>query len=237
MKHPPEPLTDDEMNRLLTASSNNLFYNTLFQLARNTGRRLGEFYGVQVKIKIGEVETDKKKKVYTNEGKQIEVPIKKTLYKYSNKFDYGLKVKDIIFVDDGTSIMKTWILKRRNFVQDESIVPREVTNLLKTFIRVNKLTLEDHLFHRVGYRAIQKAVQSYGKKANINKNVSFHSFRHFFITDLLKKGWSHDKIKKITGHKSIMSISSYDHVLTSDLKKQLLEDLDSQKNPGGSKTF
>lgn len=219
-----EPLTKEEMDSLLLAASDNLYYNTLFNVARKTGRRLGEFYGVEEKIKIGE-KVIGKKKVYDKDGNQIEVDKTRDVFKATGTYNYGLKVKDIIFQDDGTAIMKTWVLKRRNFVQDETHLPKELTTLIKTFIRKQKLGLEDYLFRSKSYRAIQNAVTSYAKKAGIQKVVAFHSFRHTLITHLLKKGWSYDKIQKVTGHLSAASLATYDHVLSSDIKDKLNEDL------------
>lgn len=220
-----EPLTKEEMDSLLLAASDNLYYNTLFNVARKTGRRLGEFYGVEEKIKIGE-KIIGKKKVYDQNGNQIEVDKKRDVFKATGKYNYGLKVKDIIFQDDGTAIMKTWVLKRRNFVQDETHLPKDLATLLRTFIRKKKLGLDDYLFRSKSYRAIQNAVTSYAKKAAIKKVVAFHSFRHTLITHLLKKGWSYDKIQKVTGHLSTASLATYDHVLSSDIKDKLNEDLE-----------
>ena len=225
MKKAPELLTEEEVNKLLVATSDKIFYYTLFRLARVTGRRLGEFYGVEDKILIGEKVLDKTKKVYAESGKQIEVHIKRKIYKKLGTFKYGLQVKDFLFQKDGTGIMKTWVLKRGNYQQDESILPVEVCLLVKRFIREYKLKLDDHMFRKVTYRAIQNAPGRFAKKAGLTKNVSFHSFRHFTITQLLKKDWSYNKIQKVTGHRSIQSIQAYDHVISRDLKEDLLRDL------------
>jgi integrase/recombinase XerD len=48
-KTPIIPMTREEMNRLIDASIGNDFYYLLFKLARKTGRRLGEYYEIQVK--------------------------------------------------------------------------------------------------------------------------------------------------------------------------------------------
>jgi len=221
----PEPLEKEEMDSLLLSASNNLYYNTLFQLAKNTGRRLGEFYGVEIKEKIGEKVVGRKK-VYSQEGNQIEVDKKRNIMKYSGKFEYGLKVKDIVFQNDGTAIMRTWVLKRRNYIQDESQLDKDLTRLVDSYIKKSKLKSEDYLFRTKTYRAIQNAVTQYGKKAGIKKKVTFHSFRHYFITHLLKKGWTYPQVAKMTGHKAVASIGSYDHVLSSDLKDKLKKDME-----------
>jgi len=224
-KKAPEPLTTEEMQRLLNASSKSPFYYMLFNLAKTTGRRLGEFYGVEDKTLNGE-KIIGKKKVYTDSGNQIEVNKTLKVYKPTGNFQYGMQVKDFILNDDGSATIKTWVLKRRHYIQDETYVPLDVAQLIQRYIKKNNLKLEDYLFRKVSYRAIQNAVTSFAKQAGLTKNVSFHTFRHHFVTSLLKKGWSHDKIAKVTGHKSVQSINTYDHVLASDLKDKLKEDLE-----------
>ncbi len=55
------------------------------------------------------------------------------------------------------------------------------------------------------------------QKAGINHVVSFHNFRHYFVTELFKKGWTYDKIAKLTGHSSAGTLAIYDHTVASDI--------------------
>lgn len=220
VKTKPQALTKEEVDAIISVASNNDYYHTIFQLAKNTGRRLGELYGVEVKKKIGE-KIIGKKKVYTEQGNQIEVNKTRGVYKATGQFEYGLKGKDFIEQMDGTLLMKTWVLKRRNYVQDETYLNYPTSQIMKRYLKKYKIKEEDHVFRQKSYRAIQNAIQAYKNKAGINKNVSFHSFRHYFITHLLKQGWSHNEVAKVTGHKSVASITSYDHVLSKDLKEKL----------------
>lgn len=135
---------------------------------------------------------------------------------------YDVKVKD---VDFERKIMMTKVLKRRNKVMKEAILDDELIYLIKTYIRKNELKLEDYLFRKVGYRQIQNKVSSYAKKAGIPHKVSFHNFRHYFVTELFKKGWTYDKIAKLTGHGSISTLSTYDHTVASDLSEKAREDI------------
>ena len=68
-------------------------------------------------------------------------------------------------------------------------------------------------------------VKKYAKKSNIPHNVSFHNFRHYFITSLVKKGWSYDKIAKLTGHSSVGTLAHYDHSVASDIQEDALNAL------------
>lgn len=135
---------------------------------------------------------------------------------------YDVKVKDINF-DRG--IMMTKVLKRRQKIEKEAILDEELMQLIKRYISKEKLKLEDYLFRKVGYRQIQNRIIYYAKKANIPHKVSFHNFRHYFITELYKKGWTYDKIAKLTGHSSVGTLVNYDHTVASDLAKEAREDI------------
>ena len=80
--------------------------------------------------------------------------------------------------------------------------------------------MEDYLFRKVSYRQIQNKVKYYAKKANIDHNVSFHNFRHYFVTELFRAGWTYDKISKLTGHSSVGTLALYDHTVASDIASE-----------------
>lgn len=135
---------------------------------------------------------------------------------------YNVKVKDI---DLDKKIMMTLVLKRRKKVEKEAILTDECVRLLRQYIVKQHLKLEDYVFRAVSYRQIQNLIKKYAKKAAINKNVSFHNFRHYFITSLVREGWSYDKIAKLTGHTSIATLSNYDSAIASDIRKDADEAL------------
>jgi len=145
---------------------------------------------------------------------------KKTGRRLGEYFD--VKVKDLDFE---RKVMMTKVLKRRKKVEKEAILDDELIYLVKTYIRKNNLKLEDYLFRKVGYRQIQNRIASYAKKAEIKHKVSFHNFRHYFVTELFKKGWTYDKIAKLTGHSSIGTLATYDHTVASDIGDKAREDI------------
>lgn len=147
----------------------------LFMTAKTTGRRLGEYYDVQI--------------------------------------------KDIDF-DKG--IMITKVLKRKRRVEKEALLTEEVSRIIKQYVLKNKMKLEDYLFRKVTIRQIQYAVKKYAKKAEIPHNVMFHNFRHYFITELVRLGWTYDRIAKLTGHSSVGTLVHYDHAVASDLKEDAM---------------
>lgn len=130
---------------------------------------------------------------------------------------YALKVNDIDFEK---KVMMTNVLKRRALVKKEALLREDIAALLKRFIIRSKLKDEDFVFREVGYRQIQNAVAKYAEKAGIKHKVSFHNFRHYFITELVKQGWHYDRIAKLTGHSTPSTIISYDHALATDLREE-----------------
>ena len=178
MKTEPIPCTREEMDNLITASIEDDFYHLLFKTARKTGRRLGEYYDVQVK----DIDFDRK-------------------------------------------VMMTKVLKRKKKIYKEALLDDELIYLFKRYIQMKKLKLDDYIFRKVSYRQIQNKIKTFAKKAKIPHKVSFHNFRHYFITELSKRGYSHNDIAKLTGHGTIATIANYDHTIASDIREKAIKDI------------
>ena len=136
---------------------------------------------------------------------------------------YNVKVKDIDFEK---GIMNTLVLKRKQYVMKEAVLLPEALQLLKMYIRKEGLKLDDYVFRKVSKRQIHNMVKKYSKLAKIEHNVSFHNFRHYFITELVRKGWNYEKISKLTGHSSIGTLVHYDSATASDIKEDALRDVE-----------
>jgi len=175
VKTMPVPCTKEEINSIIEAAIDNDFFYMLFSIAKKTGRRLGEYYDVQVK----DVDFDKK-------------------------------------------IMMTKVLKRRKRVYKEALLDDEMIYLIKKYIQNKKLKLDDYLFREYSYRHIQNRVEFYAKKAKVPHKVSFHNFRHYLITGLIKEGFSYDQVTKVTGHGSVGTIGAYDHTIASDIREKAI---------------
>ena len=214
------PCTKEEMDKLIEVTIGHDFYYLFYMVAKTTGRRIGELFGTPEKIKIGEKIVGKR--TVSIDGKEMAIDVKRPIYKRASTYVGGVKVKDI---DLNTGMMRVWVLKRRKMIQDETILTKEVLQLIRHYIVKNKLKDNDFLFREKSYTSIQASVTRFAKLAGIDHKVSVHNFRHYFITYLKKKGWTNDKISKLTGHKSPQNISIYDHVVASDIKEDALEDL------------
>jgi hypothetical protein len=207
------PCTKEEMDKLLAAALKDDFTYLLFKVARKTGRRLGEYYG-EPELKIIGYRVFK-----DQEGN---VKKRKPVKKLTGNFVGGVQVKDMDFE---RKVMMTQILKRRQKVSKEALLDDELIYLLKKYIQQNGLKLDDYVFRRVSYRQIQNRVTNYAKKAGIPHKVSFHNFRHYFITEMFKRGYDYSQIAKLTGHSSIGTLTSYDHTVASDLRDRVIKDI------------
>jgi integrase len=116
-------------------------------------------------------------------------------------------------------------LKRRQKVLKEAILDDELVILLKRYIVGNGLKLNDYVFRKYSYGHIQYVTKAAGEEAGIPHKVSFHNFRHYFITSLIKKGWSYDQVAKLTGHSSVGTLTIYDHSVASDLREKAEKDI------------
>lgn len=176
VKGTPIPCTKEEIESMIEAAIESDFFYMFFNVAKKTGRRLGEYYDVQVK-----------------------------------DLDFDRKV------------MMTKVLKRRQKVYKEALLDDELIYLIKKYIQNNKLKLDDYLFRAYSYRHIQNRTVFYAKKAGVNHKVSFHNFRHYLITGLIREGLSYDQVSKITGHSSVGTIGVYDHTIASDIRGKAME--------------
>jgi len=137
---------------------------------------------------------------------------------------YDLKVKDIDF---DRQIMVTKVLKKRRRVESEAVLDNELCRELRKLIERNKLKPSDYVFRKYSYRTIQYRTKQFVKKVGIQKNFIFHNFRHYFITELIRNGWSLSMIQKLTGHTSLASLGIYDHVVARDIKQQAQDALNN----------
>ena len=135
---------------------------------------------------------------------------------------YEVKWEDIDF---DRKVMVTFVLKRRKKVKKEALLNDDLIHLLKRYQKQIKPKLKDYVFRKVSYRQIQNRVGYYAKRAGITHKVVFHNFRHYFVTELFKKGWTYDKIAKLTGHSTPGTLMIYDHTVASDIADEARNDI------------
>lgn len=78
---------------------------------------------------------------------------------------------------------------------------------------------EDGMYTRLTVRSVQRLVKRYSKAAGITKDVTPHTLRHSFATDLLQNGADLRSVQGLLGHANIATTQIYTHVTDPQLKK------------------
>lgn len=78
--------------------------------------------------------------------------------------------------------------------------------------------MDDGMYTRLTARSIQRLVKRYSKLAGITKDVTPHTLRHSFATDLLSNGADLRSVQGLLGHANVSTTQIYTHVTDPQLK-------------------
>ncbi len=80
--------------------------------------------------------------------------------------------------------------------------------------------------HHVMPQTLGRNIKVAAQKANLNKRVTSHIFRHSYATHLLQSGIDLRSIQELLGHKSVETTMIYTHVVSEMNKAKLVSPLD-----------
>jgi integrase/recombinase XerD len=73
----------------------------------------------------------------------------------------------------------------------------------------------------LGHRYVQRMVKRYAAKAGINKNISPHTLRHSFATDLYRETSKIRLVQKVLGHSDLSTTMIYTHIFDEEVETAL----------------
>lgn len=150
-------------------------------------------------------------------------------------FSSGLRVSELISLDkDHINLKRREFSVRGKGQKDRPVFISEKSaewlslylesrndNIQPLFIRIgssSKQLSTDGNYYRLTARSVQRLVKKYALLAGITKNVSPHTLRHSFATDLLMNGADIRSVQAMLGHSNIATTQIYTHVTDPHLK-------------------
>jgi len=128
-----------------------------------------------------------------------------------------LKISDLFFEENFIKV--TGKGNKQRLIPIGNITKQNINNyLLNSRNKIKVInTFKDHVFLNRRGKNLTRAmiftiIKKLAKKANFNKSISPHTFRHSFATHLLENGADLRTIQQLLGHESITTTEIYMHL-------------------------
>jgi site-specific recombinase XerD len=135
-----------------------------------------------------------------------------------------LKIENVNLKKDEFTVRGKGSKLRIVFLSDDA--KRAIEEYLKTRLDTNPFLFTSHDKAASGReeqdglspRSVQRLVQKYAKVAGITKEVTPHTLRHSYATDLLMNGADIRSVQAMLGHASITTTQVYTHITDQQLR-------------------
>ncbi len=149
-------------------------------------------------------------------------------------FSSGLRVSELVGLDkDHINLKRREFMVRGKGQKDRPIfISLQAADWITAYIKERKDTTKPLFvrysgtkkvdltgnYHRLTARSIQRMVARYALLAGITKQVTPHTLRHSFATDLLMNGADLRSVQAMLGHSNIATTQIYTHVTDPHLR-------------------
>ncbi|MCX6808346.1 MAG: tyrosine-type recombinase/integrase, partial [Candidatus Berkelbacteria bacterium] len=120
----------------------------------------------------------------------------------------GKKIR-VVFLSEEALYWLDQYIKNRGFQTPDNLAGKIIDDPLFRNLKGQRLTP----------RSVERIVKKYAGIAGVTKQVSPHTFRHSFATDLLMAGADIRSVQSLLGHSSITTTQIYTHVTDQHLKE------------------
>ncbi|QDP39432.1 tyrosine-type recombinase/integrase [Radiobacillus deserti] len=208
-------------------------------------RALRSFYNYLHKNKLIETNPmknikllrDRQKAIETLDNKEIERLIK-TIRKQKSFVSFRDEVILLVFLDTGVRLSELVGIDVED-IRENKIIIRRTKNLFERTVYLSEITQEqlrryiairgdvktkrlfiNHDNNELKPHSIQTQFTKYGKKANINKRVSPHTFRHTMAKRMIMAGVDAFTLMTILGHSDMTITKRYVNLWGPDIEQK-----------------
>lgn len=157
----------------------------------------------------------------------------------------GLRVSELITLNISEIHFNEEFIKVHGKGNKERLVPigKSILKTLNYYIRETRCHLKvnkkytdtvflNHFGNGLSRVSVFKLIKLLAAKANIQKNISPHTFRHSFATSLVEGGADLRAVQQMLGHESIITTEIYTH-----LDRKFLKETIALYHPMANKSF